>query len=139
MCLYMSSSMFTFSNIIIATDGQSQASQCETRSCFALAPPSHGTASERSERYLLIMIRNKGGLARLGTGKKERAKRAVRFAVPHWGLTGCRRIRIGQTKLCHFFRVKSVYLVLLFLFSLFYIVYHRPSVKLKCSYIFLFI
>ena len=93
-------------NIIIATDGRSQASQCETRSCFALAPPSHGTASERSERSLLIMIRNKAAWHRK---KKASRRRAARFPVPLWGLTSRPKIRIGQTKLCHFFKRLSRY------------------------------
>ena len=37
-----------------------------------------------------------------------------------------------------FFRVESVYLLLLFLFSLFYVIYHRPSTKFQCSFIFLY-
>ena len=32
------------------------------------------------------------------------------------------------SNLCHFFRVEAVDLLLLFLFSLFYVIYHRPSV-----------
>ena len=32
------------------------------------------------------------------------------------------------SNLCHFFRVEAVDLLLLFLFSLFYVIYHRPPV-----------
>ena len=41
--------------------------------------------------------------------KKARRSRAVRFAAPHWGLTSRRKFRIGQTKLCHFFKRLSRY------------------------------
>ena len=83
----------------------------ETRSCFALARLVRCNAfendnhfhfwSERSERCLLIMIRNKGGSA--PEKKSERSER-YGFPHPHWGLTASPKIRIGQTKLCHFFR-----------------------------------
>ena len=41
--------------------------------------------------------------------KKARRSRAARFPVPHWGLTSRRKFRIGQTKLCHFFKRLSRY------------------------------
>ena len=86
----------------------------KTRSAFGLAtpPPMACIAqSERSERCLLIMILNKA--AWLGTAwhrkKKASRRRAGRFTVPHWGLTGRRRIRIGKTNLCYFFKRLSRY------------------------------
>ena len=42
-------------------------------------------------------------------------------------------------KFMSFFRVESVDPILLFLFSLFYVIYHRPSVELQCNHIFLYI
>ena len=54
----------------------------ETRSHFVLAPPSP-PPSERSERCLLIMIRNKRGLA---PEKKSEAKPSGRFSPPLWGV-----------------------------------------------------
>ena len=57
-------------------------------------------ASEASG--LLIMIRNKA--ARLGTEKGSERSERHGFPHPLWGLTTARKFRIGQTKLCHFFR-----------------------------------
>ena len=42
-------------------------------------------------------------------------------------------------KFMSFFRVESVNPILLFLFSLLYIIYHRPPIQLQCNHIFLYI
>ena len=75
--------MFTFGNIRSQQMGSLSRLKGETRSCFALAPPSHGTASERSERCLLIMIRNKGGSARK---KKSEPKASGTVSRTPWGV-----------------------------------------------------
>ena len=97
MCLYMSSSMFTFGNIITATDGEPVASVAEVRRS---ARASHSLA------YHGAMHVSSVPACKLSTaaGKKKRGRRpSGRFTVPQWGLTGRRRIRIGQTKLCQKF------------------------------------
>ena len=58
---------------------------------------------------------------------------------PIWGNPDLSPSYIRLQKFMSFFRVESVDPILLFLFSLFYVIYHRPSVELQCSYIFLYI
>ena len=99
MCLYMSSSMFTFRNIIIATDGEPVPPVSEVRRS---ARASH-SLSYHGAIHLSSVPAYK--LSTAATGKKERAKRAGRFTVPHWGLTSRRNIRIGKTNLCYFFTI----------------------------------
>ena len=76
--------MFTFGNIRSGTDGQSQASQCETpaRASHSL-PPRMAPKRAEGERSLLIMIRNK---AAWHWQKKARRSRAARFPVPPLGV-----------------------------------------------------
>ena len=145
MDLILLSSMFTFGNIW--NRNRWRASRTSLRgetplaaSLLATHPPmvAHYTTSERSERCQVVQFIKCPQYKCTSACKKKRGA-AERKTGPHGGLTIRRKFRIGFRNLCHFFRVKSIYLILLFLFSLFYIVYHRPSVKLKCSYIFLFI
>jgi len=98
MCLYMSSNVLTFRNIITATDGEPVASVAEVR---------RSARASHSLFYHRIIHVSSVPACKLSTAaaeKKERAKRAGRFTVPHWGLTGRRDIGIGLRKLCYFFR-----------------------------------
>ena len=58
---------------------------------------------------------------------------------PIWGNPDLSPSYTWLQKFMLFFRVESVDFFLLFLFSLLYIVYHRPSTELQCSLISLYI
>ena len=105
MCLYMSSSMFTFGNIITATDGEPVATVAEVRRS---ARASHSLAYHGITHVSSVPVCK---LAAARPEKKERAKRAGRFPVPHWGLTASREIRIGLRKLCQ--KCRTVFVIIL--------------------------
>ena len=73
-------------------------------------------------RYVLVALRLTGlvGLMRLNRSYYNQD-------VNGGNATTLRRY-YDFSNLCHFFRVEAVDLFLLFLFSLFYVIYHRPSV-----------
>ena len=64
---------------------------------------------------------------------------AIIIARSWWGNCDLLQTYSRPQKFMSFFRVESVDLLLLFLFGLFYVIYHRPSVELQCNHIFLYI
>ena len=96
------SSMFTFGNIRSGTDGQSQASQCETpaRASHSL-PPRMAPKRAEGERTLLIMIRNKAAWHRQ---KKSEAKPSGSVFPTPWGVDAAAGISHRSDKIMSFFR-----------------------------------
>jgi len=81
--------MFTFRNIVIATDGEPVATVSEVRRRSQLR------CSLSYHRITHVSSVPACKLSTAAAEKKERAKRAGRFTVPQWGLTIRRDIGIG--------------------------------------------
>ena len=93
MCLYMSSNVLTFRNIVTATDGEPVAPVSEVRRRSAF-----GLASVAENEHLSSVP-----AAKLSTPckKSERSER-YGFPDPQGGLTAAQEIRKGLRNLCYF-------------------------------------